>query len=99
MCTTFIISLSDNKIYGEEPGIYVIKTGDKQVTAKVAGIASVSVEKTRTRYVSDLYFMTSSTRKLSLLNNIVGVNEYEMYILKIIFIKFGSGHNYYFSTI
>jgi hypothetical protein len=75
MWTTCTIPLSDNKIYGEGPGIYMTKDGNEQVAAKVSGVASVSAEKIR--YVSGLYFMTLSTGKLSFLNNLVGVNEYE----------------------
>lgn len=54
MWTTFTLPLSENKIYGEGPGIYVIKDGDEQVTAKVDGIPSIYVGKTR--YVSGLFY-------------------------------------------
>ena len=75
MWTTCSISLSDNKVYGHGPGIYISKDGNEQITAKVYGVGSVSAEKIR--YVSGLYFMSSTGKKLSFLNNLIGINEYE----------------------
>lgn len=76
MWTACSTPLSDNKIYGEGQGIYITKDGNEQITAKVYGVGNVSAGKIR--YVSGLYFMSSSTGKnLSFLNSLVGVNEYE----------------------
>ena len=63
-------------IYGEGQGVLMSKDGQEMATWTGQGIGRVT-SPGKIRFAGSLFFSTSSTGKLSFLNNLVGVFEYE----------------------
>src|SRR6476659_10491417 len=63
-------------IYGEGQGVLMSKDGQEMATWTGQGIGRFT-SPGKIRFTGSLFFETSSTGKLALLNNLVGVFEYE----------------------
>jgi hypothetical protein len=63
-------------IYGEGQGVLMSKDGQEMATWTGQGIGRVT-SPGKIRFAGSLFFSTSSTGKLSFLNNLVAVFEYE----------------------
>ena len=63
-------------IYGEGQGVLMSKDGQEMATWTGQGIGRFT-SPGKIRFAGSLFFSTSSTGKLSFLNNLVGVFEYE----------------------
>ena len=63
-------------IYGEGQGVLMSKDGQEMATWTGQGIGRVT-SPGKIRFAGSLFFSTSSTGKLTFLNNLVGVFEYE----------------------
>jgi hypothetical protein len=75
--TYWTIQRPDGTSYSEGQGIIMTKDGSEVATATGRGEGKMT-ELGKMRYVSALFYETNSKNKLSFLNHLIGVNEYEV---------------------
>lgn len=75
--TFWTIPVGKNTVYGEAQAIITAKDSGETATYRAYGIGR-SNESGRTSFRATLFYRTSTTGKLSFLNNIVGVLEAEV---------------------
>ena len=75
MWTEIGVRRPSNMIYGQAQGVFMTKDNNETATAIAYGVSPITSSEEK-RYVSALYFMTSSVGRLAFLNNLIGVNEY-----------------------
>jgi hypothetical protein len=75
--TYWTIQRPDGTSYSEGRGIIMTKDGTEVATATGRGEGKMT-ESGKMRYVSALFYETYSKNKLSFLNHLIGVNEYEV---------------------
>jgi hypothetical protein len=75
--TYWAIQRPDGSFYGEGQGVIMTKDGDEFVTTTGRGEGRLT-KSGNLRYPGTLFFSASSGNRLSFLNHIIGVNEYEV---------------------
>jgi hypothetical protein len=75
--TYWTIQRPDGTSYSEGQGIIMTKDGNEVATATGRGEGKMT-DSGKMRYVSALFYETYSKNKLSFLNHLIGVNEYEV---------------------
>lgn len=75
--TFWVIPVGKNTLFGEGQGIITTKDDTETVTFKGYGVGRIS-ESGKTSFRGTNFYKTSSNEKLSFLNNMIGVFEFEV---------------------